>query len=272
MLLYICILKNLGWMKEMREDLINSKNQLIETRRKKKLLKKSFIFIVLLVSILITLCLKLPYFNIKEIVILNNKNVAKEEIIGLSNLYKGNNIFYINLRSSQRNILTNSYILDAAIKRKLPNIIEISVKERNAMFYNKKDNKFLVIDKNGIVLEEKENINNMKLIRLEGFDFENAQVGKTVPTDDNRKIKIITSITELVNNSNLDMQMTIADVSDITNIKVYYNNMCIKLGTDDDLHNKLNKAINIIIKNDFKNSKGYVDVSFNGNPVFFTEK
>jgi cell division protein FtsQ len=45
--------------------------------------------------------------------------------------------------------------------------------------------------------------------------------------------------------------------------------MCIKLGSADDMKNKLNKALNIIEQEKLSAAKGYVDVRFDGNPVFY---
>lgn len=63
-------------------------------------------------------------------------------------------------------------------------------------------------------------------------------------------------------------------MQDLNNIQFYYKNILIKLGNSDELNNKLNKAFNIILqKEEVKSAKkGYVDVSFNGNPVVFIEK
>ena len=62
------------------------------------------------------------------------------------------------------------------------------------------------------------------------------------------------------------------DVSNVLDIKVYSGKMCIKFGTTEDLKNKFNKAINIISQPEYKDAKGYVDVSFKGNPVVFIEE
>jgi cell division protein FtsQ len=48
--------------------------------------------------------------------------------------------------------------------------------------------------------------------------------------------------------------------------------MLIKLGTNDDLLKKLNRAINIITEKKLTTLEGYVDVSFTGNPVYHIGK
>lgn len=115
-----------------------SKNQLIIKRRRRKFVKKCFILLILLISTLTGLCLKHPYFNVKKIEVINNKNISKEEIIKLSRIYEGDNIFYINMDRTKRDILNNPYILKAEVKRKLPNKILIDISEREAIFYGEK--------------------------------------------------------------------------------------------------------------------------------------
>lgn len=229
--------------------------------------------IVLMIAVLITLSLKLPYFDIKSIQVANNSNLTTEEIVKSSGIFKGSNIFYVNLSKSKDNLLSNSYILDVNIKRKLPSTVLIEVKERSAAFYIKADNKLYVVDKNGVVLEEKDSINGMKLTKLDGVNGNSIKIGKTLTVDDSRKIDVIRNITELMSADKSGIAMTKLDITDIVNLKAYYGNMCVKLGTGENLKDKLNKAINILASNkDLSSTKGYIDVGFEGSPVIHTEK
>lgn len=249
-----------------------SKNELIAKRRRKIMRKRIFFSIVLLTATLITLCLKLPCFGVSEVIVLNNKTIATEEIVKEANIVKNTNIFYINVRNIKDNLQENPYILSADVKRKLPSSIEIIVNEREAAFYAEKDKKFLIIDKNGIVLEERNNINNMKLINLAGVDVSKAKIGSLVPNANSRKLNFISNITDIILNNKSCKNFTKVDITDELNLQVYYNDMCIKIGTEDDIINKLNKAINIINEKNLSSAKGYIDVSFEGNPVYNIQK
>lgn len=259
-------------MGRMAESYIKSKNEMIRKRKRKKRIRNSILIIILFVSILTTLALKLQYFNIKEINVVGNGNVTPEEIINLSNIYKGNNIFYINLAKSKTNIKRNSYIVDVKITRKLPSTLVITVKEREAAFYCSKGDNFLIINKEGYALEEKTKLTNENLIKLNGFDVNNTNIGEKLKCDDPRKLVIIEELTELVLSSSNDLLMTSVDVTDLLDIKVFYKDICVKLGTSSNLKEKLNKAINIYTKAKLENSKGYIDVRFNSMPVYFIEK
>lgn len=255
----------------MKVTLQNTDNELIKKRRRKRAIKRSIVFSLLLISIMVTLCLKLSYFNVSNIIVSNNNIINAEEIIALSKINKGTNIFYMDLKKIETNLLSNPYILKADVKRKLPNTISISVTEREAVFYINAENKKLIIDKYGVVLEERDDVSNMQLTNLQGFDFEAAKVGSIIPCDDDRKIQFITLITDLISSNTSGIKITSVDLNDVLNIKVYTGDMCIKLGDSSNLKDKLNLALNIINNNNLKESKGYIDVSFEANPVLFIE-
>lgn len=256
----------------MNESLIKTNNELIRQRRKKIFIKKLFIITLFLLSILVILCLKLPYFNIADIEVQGNNSISSNEIIKLSKVYKGNNIFYLNEKRVKTNIMSNPYILDVNISRKFPKTIVIDVKEREAVFFSKLNNSYYIIDNHGILLEKRENLNNMNVIELNGLDISKASIGKVIPSSDNRRIQAVADITDLILRNQSNFKITSVDLRNLIDIKIYFKNMCIKIGTSSGLKDKLNEAINIMTSNNLRDAKGYIDVSFDGNPVVHVEK
>lgn len=247
--------------------MINEKNELIVKRRKRIRRKRIILFTIILLCVLVTLCLKLSFFNIKNVEVKNNSIISSNELIKQSGIVKGVNIFMASLKSYKENIKQNPYIMDVNIHKRFPDTISISIKERKAAFYAQDGNKYIVVDKSGVVLEKKDNLKGMKLIRLDGFNVGNSQIGKVIKCDDDRKLKSIALLTDAVF-KNKELNLTTVDISDSLNLRAYINNMCIILGTPEELNEKLNKAINIVAQQNLKDKKGYVDVSFNGNPVY----
>lgn len=261
---------NITYLEESKYIIENRQN-IIKRKKRKRLFIKLFFLSSLLIVILISLLFNLPCFSIKDIVIINNSNVSKKEIIELSKIKIGNNIFNLNKDETKNNIISNPYILKVNIQRKLPNKIVIDITERKAAFYVKEGQEYYVVDKDSVVLEKKNNINNMNLIKLLGYDNNDLHIGQVLPFKDNRKINVIREVTELLVNDTSKVKMSILDVSKVYNLKAYYGNICVKLGTQEDLKNKLNKSIAIIKHKNLFNKKGYIDVSFKGNPVFRIE-
>ncbi|MBC8062275.1 MAG: FtsQ-type POTRA domain-containing protein [Clostridiaceae bacterium] len=252
---------------------ISYSNELIRKRRKKKAVKKLVVFFVLLFSILIILCFKLPYFNIVQITVFNNKSISQDEIIKLSKLKLGTNLFYQNFAKSKKEIMSNPYILDVTFSRKIPNEVEIFISERKAEFYSTEGSEFAIFDKNSIGLEIKDNINNMKLVRVDGIDIKSVKLGKALGNDDDKRVKTIKTISDL-NSRKMDgvPDMTSIDLTNANDLKIYYGDIYVILGAGHGIEEKLNKAISILQSDGVKSGKGYIDVSFNGIPVVSLQK
>ncbi|APH19052.1 cell division protein FtsQ/DivIB [Clostridium botulinum] len=256
----------------MSKDLIST-DEYIKIKKKRKRIKKIVVLFIFLISILVTLCLKIPYFNIESIEIKGNVNIPKEVIKDSSTIKTGNNIFYTNKKDAIENISLNPYIEEVKITKKLPNKLEIYVKEREALFYNKVDKDFFIISKNGCVLEKRKEIKNMKLINLQGFEFNESKIGSVLKAKDERGVKILNDFGVLLKNNASDVIFTQLDLRNLLDIRIYSNGICVKIGTSDQIEKKLNTAINILKRDELKKAKkGYVDVSYEGNPVFYIEK
>lgn len=248
----------------------NTDNELIITRRKKIRIKNGMILFIFLLAVLCILAVKLPYFAIKNVEVFGNKSIKNSEVKTSSKIYKGNNIFYINLYEAKKNILENPYIGNVSIKRKLPSTIVINVVERNAVYYVEYDSKFYIIDSNGVLLEKKASIKNMNLVEIKGVNVSGCEIGNEIKDKNTRKIDTLKTIGSLISQSNVYFGIKSVDVSSLIDIKAYVNNMAIKLGSTDDMRGKLNKSLNIIKQQNLADKKGYVDVRFKGNPVFST--
>ena len=255
--------------------IIENKEELLHKRKSRKRLRYLMLLVIIMVSTLITLCIKLPYFNITSIQITGNMNASKVEIYKTAKTHLGSNIFYDSFNDSKKQIMKNPYIESVKVNKVLPNKLTIKVHEKVAVFYGKQNNNYYILDNNGILLEKRTNIKNMNLIKLVGFNYEKGEVGKLIALKDDRKIDSIKKITNIINEyrqTTKSNNITMVDVSNVLDIKIFTGNMCIKFGAIEDIKNKFNKAINIITQLKYQNANGYVDVSSTGNPVVFIKK
>jgi len=259
------------YLKEARK-LIKNKEKIIKIRKRKRAIRRIVFFSIIIISIFIVLLLKLPYFNINKISVIGNNNITSKEIIELSDICIGNNIFYVNSKKSEKNLLKNPYILSAKVEKKLPNKIVLNITERKAKLYVLNEGYYYIVDENSIVLEKKKNIDNQNLKRLLGANTDEIIVGKVLSFDDQNKIEIIKTLTNIINSSTIAKNIRMIDVSDIYDIKAYMGNLCIKLGDGEKLDEKFNRAFAIINKQDLEGQTGYINVSYDGNPVFFIKK
>lgn len=255
--------------------IIENKEKLLYKRKRKRKRKHLILLAIVMLTLLITLCLKLPHFNIISTEIRGNEKVSISEINKSSDIIIGKNIFNISFNGIKSQILKNPYVLGVKIKKVIPNRVIIEIEERVAVFYGQVNNNYYILDNKGILLEKRTSIKDMNLVNLIGFDYAKCEVGNLIVSEDNRKISIANEITNLLNTykkNNSKSTITKVDVSDVVDLKIFSGEMCIKFGTSEDLKNKFNRAINIISQPQFKIAKGYIDVSFRGNPVVFIEK
>jgi cell division protein FtsQ len=242
-------------------------NELIKRRKRKNMIKKSILTLSFLTIVLVTLCFKLPFFAVSSIVVQNNNYIGSEAIIQLSGISNGNNIFSVDTRKAEKSIETSSYIEKAVINKKLPNTVFINVKEREAVLYFTVENKNIIMDKEGTILEEKDATENLGIVKVEGIKAKNIQLGKVIDTGDERVKKILIDFAGLIKRNTSSIKFDYIDLKNLSDIRIYSSQMYFKIGDSYNIEDKLNKAINIASKDDIKGKKGYIDVSFEGNPV-----
>lgn len=254
--------------------IIENKEKLLHNRRKWKKVRGLLLLVIIMVTTLITLCMRLPYFNIQKIEITGNINDSKTEINDIAKTHLGNNILYDSFSDSRKQIMKNPYIQSVKVKKVFPSKIIIEINEKKAMFYGKVNNTYYIIDNKGVLLEKRSDIEGMNLVNLIGFDYDKIQVGSLIAAESDRKINIVVSMASIIEDykiPNGGSKIMNVDVHNVLDVRVLFGNMYIKFGTTQDLSNKFNKAVNIITQPKYANAKGYVDVSFTGNPVIYVE-
>lgn len=152
------------------------KNIKKKKRRKKRYLLRFLIFILICVGAYFLL--HIEYFTVDGITVAGNKDIPDKEILKLSELNTGENIFDVHPMAAQRRIKKNLYIEDADVSRKLPNMIEIVVKERSGKAQFIKGKKFVVTDNDGRVLDIAKEVQKVTLI--ENVKVERARIDKEI--------------------------------------------------------------------------------------------
>ncbi len=245
-------------------------NELIRKRKKARNRKRFALFLVFLIGILILLSLKTDYFYIKKIIVENNKIVSGEEIVAKSGITEQSNILYINTKQIKKDILESSYIQEVSVERKLPNTLVISVIEREAKYHLNFNEKIFIFDKDLNILEIRGD-NPLGLPEIKGLNLDNKGPGDK-GSDSERIRAFVAKYTELMTRTDTPLPISQIDLTDTLNIKLIVNAMTIKIGDEDGLERKLNNAINIFNSDErYLTSSGYIDVSFNGNPVIYLE-
>ena len=194
-----------------------------EKEKKKKKRRKIFRIIKALMIIFILIggiayFLLSPIFNITNIKVDGNEKISSEEIISLSQLKKGENIFKINKQETREKIKQNAYIDTVEIKRTLPDMLTIAVTERTATYQINFANLYMLINNQGYMLEATEMNKNMPVIVGIATSEEDIKAGNRLCVDDLEKLEDVLKISESAKSNNLDQLITKID---ITNKKDY---------------------------------------------------
>jgi len=116
-----------------------------------------------------------PFFNVREITIMGNSEVSSQRVIHLSGIVNGTNIFAVNKDRVTQWLTIEPMVLDATIKRKLPDKIIITITEREAVAILPAGSHFIEIDSMGKILARYEGLSQFRLPIITGVNgFQSA--------------------------------------------------------------------------------------------------
>ena len=160
-------------------ETVQNPEQVHKPKRKHR--KKNYILrivIVLAIIVAAVFCAHLDYFNVDGIAVVGNENISDEEIIKQSGIETGGSVFDIHPFIVQHRIKKNLYIDDVNFNRKLPDKVEIIVKERSLLAQFSMDGKFVITDSEGMVLDISKEAQKATLI--EGVTVTDAEKKETI--------------------------------------------------------------------------------------------
>lgn len=243
-------------------------NKYILKARRKRILKKIFIVLILLIIIGAVVINKTDLFIIKKIALEGDKLITGDYIKEKAENLKGLNIFYIDKESIIKDFKRNPYVEELTIKRVYPDELKVNVKEAKGLYYiNKGENIYAIVSSNMVFLEEVDSIEDKKLIELRGLDIENLNLGDKVSNE--KKIEKIAEdfydMEQVIEENGEEFSITAIDVSNTSDLKAYIGNIEISLGTYENVFKKMSDAVQIY-KNFHVTEK--INVGFDGSPDF----
>ena len=170
------------------------KKETKKSRIIKKILKWTTLTIVLLVALVFFLMS--PLFNVTEVIVLGNNGVSKETITSLSQIEIGTNIYKTSKEIIRKRIKENAYIENVEVRRKLPNKIELEVKERKTSYMLEYGGSFIYINNQGYILEVANEMLDVPIIEGCTTNTEELQVGNRLNREDLTRLEMILKIME----------------------------------------------------------------------------
>ena len=252
------------------------KNKKQTNKAKTKNKKFSFIKILLIMIIVIVLTILIcssSLFNINTITVTGNEKLSENKIISASGIQFHSNIFKFNKAKTISNIKENAYVEEATLKRKLPNKVEINIKERVVTYMLQFADSYVYINNQGYMLE----ISNEKLEVpvLVGFttDLSNITAGNRLNKEDLEKMNTVIKIYEIAKINDLANLITKIDISNDKNYTIILENegKTVYLGDGSDLNARMIHLITILEKTKGKKGEIFLNVDLNSQKTYFRE-
>lgn len=260
---------------EQKRKQNNIKQQKKQKRNKRiKIFLKVFIFIVL-ISGSIIFALTSPIFNIKEIKVINNSHISSETIISLSEIKIEDNLFKFSKNKVVNKIKENAYVENVNIERKIPNVVEINVKERIPKYSIDFMGKYMYINSQGYFLELLEENTGLPIIYGVTTPEEKIIPGNRLNNEDLDRLEDVMKIINSANENSLEGQVTGIDISDKNDYTMYLEEKRkkIHIGDTSNLSNKMLYILAIMEQEEGKEGDIFVNGDLNNKfQPYFREK
>jgi len=223
----------------------------------------AFIMLVAVISFMAS-----PYFQIHEIVIEGLNAIKTSEIQELMAPYYRINILLIDASRIRKELLKSGYIKEITVKKEYPDQLRIVVTERIPLAKINNNGKYLVISKDGYILEEGPLTTKLKIPEISG-------IGYSLTTN---KIlfspvleKIVQALAEINQESREIMALIKVGKEDIS--LTLNSRTPVRLGSSEDLIEKFKIIESVLEKIKHEGLKvEYIDISIIGKPVIKLEE
>lgn len=263
--------------KGKKEKKFNTKKLITKTPKKekqninnipiknKKGKKVKILIIILLVLIALIAAMLSPLFNIKNIKVVGNSILQSEEIISLSGISLEENIFKVRKLKTIDNIKQNAYINEVAIHKKLPNTIEIQVKERQPSFMLEYGNGYVYLNNQGYMLEISSIKKEIPILLGTTTSKESYKQGNRLNKEDLEKLGTVIKIMSVAKTHNIANLITSIDITDTEDYKLRLEQekKTVYLGDCSYLETRIASLLSIL--NNEKDIEGEVFINMNIN-------
>lgn len=213
-------------------------------RKKKKRKKKRYLLKFILLAAFIVgmyFFFTSSLFDIQKITVENNSYYTVEQVISLAGAKTGENLFEASLSQMKEKLLTDPYIKNVKLKRKLPAEVVILVEERKEDAAVPYGNQYIIIDNEGMVLRKTDTEPTLTL--LMGMTIENMEPGTPLAVEENA---LLTDTLKLLREiKNYELFFKKIDLSNIT-IKAYIYDQLVCEGAPENIMSNLDSLQEVL--------------------------
>ncbi len=197
-------------------------------RRKKRYLLKFIILVAFVTGMYFFFTSSL--FDIQKITVENNRYYTEEQLISLAGAKTGRNLFEVSLTQMKEKLLTDPYIKNVKLKRRLPAEVVIIVEERKEDAAVPYGSSYIIIDREGMVLRKTDR--EPVLTLLLGMTIENMEPGTPLKVEENAALTdTLKLLGEVEKNELFFKRIQISDIM----VRAYIYDQLVCEGTPEDI-------------------------------------
>lgn len=237
--------------------------------REQKIRRYTFFTVLGIIALLIVMFFT-PLFNIRTVTVTGNNKLTQEEIYGQIGELTGRNLFSTRTRTVKKKISAFAYTEKVTVKKKpFPPTLIVEITERIPAVQISYGESYIVIDKNGRVLEKTtEKLEGVAA--CEGLRVVSANVGEFISLKEEETQKIIIGCIETMEKADILKDITLISFADMTNITFnYQSRLDVICGTHIDFQRKLDLFREAVNSNKLtQNSRGTINLSTTGKAIY----
>ena len=215
-----------------------------------------------------------PLFAVKKISVNTDGELNEQEIINLAAINLNENIFKFTGKQITENIKENAYVDEVNVKRKLPDEVQISIKERVPILMITYGNSYVYINSQGYMLEISNEYKELPILMGIKTAEELIEAGQRLCNEDLQKLTIVLKIMEFSENAEIFNLVTAIDISNENDYKIMLDKeeKTIYLGDCSMLEERLIWAKTILNKEKGIPGEIFVNMNLNTEAPFFRER
>ncbi|WP_455090114.1 cell division protein FtsQ/DivIB [Peptoanaerobacter stomatis] len=237
----------------------------------KKKITISFFGILIIFIISVLFYLFSGRYSVNKITVLGQTNLTKDKILELAKIDMNKNIYIMNIKTIEKNLVVNNYIQSATVRRKFPQEITISIVERIPVASIPVTSGYVIIDENATAISIVQDEKSVKKPIISGISISNIKLKDTIPVKDKDALENILKIIHLISSLDLLDNISYIDLKNYDDISMTTNTgMLVRFGNTDDMQYKV-KVLNKILINLSTKGKtlGTIDMRFDTDPVYY---
>lgn len=251
-----------------------SKNKNKKDKQPKSKKGLAILIVVLLFIVAMFVIMNIDICQIKNIELVGNESLSKEQIEEIVNFNQYHNLFALNSLKIKDDLKENAYVEDVKVSRIFPNTVKLTIKERTPRFMLQVADSYVYINSQGYMLEV--SVTKLDVPIILGFktDLSNAKAGNRLEVDDLKELETIIKIVQTAKSNEIADAITKIDVSNDRNYTLILEGeqKTVYLGDGSDLNTKMLYLSGIL--NQTKDLVGeiFLNMDLNTDDAYFREQ